>query len=251
MIGTRAPGFVFPGAGVPFGMVQNSPDTYGTSFAYGGYLYEDPMIRGFSLVHISGPGVPKAGDLPFMPTVGVGASGGPSNYASEYSHATEKAEPGYYSVLLSRYMTRVELTASTHAAMQRYTFPAVPNARVIADVGVGNYFPHHGKLTVSGTNEISGWTRSRYPVYFVARFSRPFTGHDSRGVTFNALSGRTVTMRVGISFVDVAGARRNLQAEAPDFSFDRMRHRARSSWNRTLSKVRVSGGTANELKTFY
>ncbi|MFL5779867.1 MAG: GH92 family glycosyl hydrolase, partial [Thermoleophilaceae bacterium] len=251
MIGTRAPGFVFPGADVPFGMVQNSPDTYGTSFAYGGYLYEDPMIRGFSLVHISGPGVPKAGDLPFMPTVGVGASGGPSNYASEYSHATEKAEPGYYSVLLSRYMTRVELTASTHAAMQRYTFPAVPNARVIADVGTGTYSPRHGKLTVSGTNEISGWTRSRYPVYFVARFSRPFTGHDSRSVTFNALAARTVTMRVGISFVDVAGARRNLQAEAPDFDFDRMRHRARSSWNRTLSKVRVSGGTGDELKTFY
>jgi putative alpha-1,2-mannosidase len=115
MIGTFAPGFVFPGADVPFGMVQNSPDTFGTPFAYGGYLYNESQIRGFSLVHLSGPGVPKAGDLPFMPTVGTNASGGPANYASEFSHAGETAEPGYYSVLLSRYMTRVELTASTHA----------------------------------------------------------------------------------------------------------------------------------------
>jgi predicted alpha-1,2-mannosidase len=252
MVGTSAPGFVFPGADIPFGMVQNSPDTYGSPFAYGGYLYSDPEIRGFSLVHISGPGVPKAGDLPFMPTIGVGASGGPESYASEYSHATETAEPGYYSVMLSRYMTRVELTASTHAAMQRYTFPPAPNARVIADVrrGVGDG-PRDGKLAVSGPNELTGWTRTRYPVYFVARFSRKFASHDARGVTFDTLGERKVTMRVGISFVDLAGARRNLQAEAPDFDFDRMRHRARSSWNRTLSKVRVDGGSAAELTTFY
>jgi predicted alpha-1,2-mannosidase len=251
MIGTSAPGFVFPGADVPFGMVQNSPDTIGTTFAYGGYLYEDPQIRGFSLVHISGPGVPKAGDLPFMPTVGMGTSGGPVNYASEYSHASESAEPGYYSVMLARYATRVELTASTHAAMQRYTFPPVPNAHLIADVRRGVDGTRDGELHVSGPNEMSGWTRSRYPVYFVARFSQPFASHDSRSVTFNTVGERKVTMRVGISFVDLAGARRNLQAEAGDFDFDAMRHRARASWNRTLSKVRVTGGTSDGLKTFY
>src|SRR5256714_15117769 len=70
MVGTFAPGFVFPGADVPFGMVQNSPDTAGSPFAYGGYLYSDPLIRGFSLVHLSRPGLPKAGDLPVMPTTG-------------------------------------------------------------------------------------------------------------------------------------------------------------------------------------
>src|SRR2546423_14072546 len=80
MVGTFAPGFVFPGADVPFGMVQNSPDTYGSPFAYGGYLYSDPQIRGFSLVHLSGPGVPKAGDLPFMPTTGAVTSMDPAPY---------------------------------------------------------------------------------------------------------------------------------------------------------------------------
>ncbi|HKP91964.1 MAG TPA: GH92 family glycosyl hydrolase [Thermoleophilaceae bacterium] len=252
IVGTSAPGFVFPGAVVPFGMVQNSPDTHGTPFAYGGYLYEEPMIRGFSLVHISGPGVPKAGDLPFMPTVGMPPSGGGvEGYASEYSHATEIAEPGYYSVMLTRYATRVELTASAHAAMQRYTFPPSPRANVIADVTRGVDGTRDGKFEVTGSNELSGFTRGRYPVYFVARFSRPFASHDGRSVSFDTLADGKVTMRVGISFVDLKGARRNLQAEAPDYDFDRMRHRARESWNRTLSKVRVSGGTADELKTFY
>src|ERR671917_467620 len=87
MIGTAPPGFVFPGAAVPFGMVQNSPDTEG-EFAYSGYLSTDPTIRGFSLVHLSGPGVRKAGDLPFMPTVGPVLSMEPEEYASPFSHAT-------------------------------------------------------------------------------------------------------------------------------------------------------------------
>src|SRR6059058_1392761 len=134
MIGTFAPGFVFPGADVPFGMVQNSPDTYGSPFAYGGYLYSDPEIRGFSLVHLSGPGVQKAGDLPFMPTVGPVTSNDPGQYGSPFDHAREHAEAGYYSVHLAKYATDVELTASTHAAMQRYTFPPVPRANVIVDV---------------------------------------------------------------------------------------------------------------------
>src|SRR2546427_6693367 len=86
MIGTFAPGFVFPGADVPFGMVQNSPDTYGSPFAYGGYLYSDPEIRGFSLVHLSGPGVQKAGDLPFMPTIGPVTSKDPGQYGSPFDH---------------------------------------------------------------------------------------------------------------------------------------------------------------------
>src|ERR687884_1209535 len=84
MVGTFAPGFVFPGADVPFGMVQNSPDTYGSPFAYGGYLYTDPLIRGFSLVHLSGPGVQKAGDVPFMPTTGPVTSMDPQHYGSPF-----------------------------------------------------------------------------------------------------------------------------------------------------------------------
>src|SRR5687767_15302494 len=85
LIGTFAPGFVFPGAAAPFGMVQNSPDTRG-EFAYSGYLYSDPAIQGFSLVHLSGPGVKKAGDIPVMPVLGE-PSADPVENQSSFSHA--------------------------------------------------------------------------------------------------------------------------------------------------------------------
>src|SRR3954465_10048710 len=129
--GTMPPGFVFPGAVVPFGMVQNSPDTTGP-FAYGGYDWTDSEIRGFSLVRLSGPGVKKGGDIPFMPTLGP-ASEDPRVYASPFDHAREHAEPGYYRVTLGASQTDVELTASTHAAMQRYTFAPSTGAKVIMD----------------------------------------------------------------------------------------------------------------------
>src|SRR3954452_25397204 len=95
LAGTMPPGFVFPGADTPFGMVQNSPDTR-REFAYSGYLWTDPTIGGFSLVHLSGPGVKKGGDIPFMPFPAAPATDDPSVYSSPFSHAREQAEPGYY-----------------------------------------------------------------------------------------------------------------------------------------------------------
>jgi putative alpha-1,2-mannosidase len=251
MVGTAPPGFVFPGAVVPFGMVQNSPDTMG-EFAYSGYLATDPTIRGFSLVHLSGPGVRKAGDLPFMPTVGPIVSRDPNLYASPFDHAQEHAEAGYYSVVLDASQTKVELTASEHAAMQRYTFPPTPAANVIVDVRRSVEGVHDGAFTQTGPSEIAGWTRGRYPVHFVARFSSPIVAHDDFSVTFDATTQRTVTMRAGISFVDAAGARRNLDAEAPDGrSFDAMRAAARARWAEQLDRIRVDGGTALDRRAFY
>ena len=258
MIGTAPPGFVFPGAAVPFGMVQNSPDTTG-EFAYGGYLYTDPVIRGISLVHLSGPGVKKAGDLPFMPTL-VSPTNDPNQYASSFSHAGELAEPGYYRVRLDTAATDVELTASTRAAMQRYSFPPATRANLIVDVSRRVDGVHEGSFQVTGADEVSGWVRSRYPVYFVARFNRPFAssgtfkaeGQGAGGwVSFDTTTERTVTMRAGISFVDLEGARRNLDAEAPSFDFDAMRRSARASWNDELARVQVSGGSDVDRRSFY
>ena len=251
MVGTAPPGFVFPGAVVPFGMVQNSPDTMG-EFAYGGYLATDPTIRGFSLVHLSGPGVRKAGDLPFMPTVGPVVSRDPYVYASPFSHAREHAEAGYYSVVLDAYQTKVELTASTRAAMQRYTFPPAQRANVIVDVKRSVEGVHAGAFEKTGPNEITGWTRGRYPVHFVARFSAPIASHDDFSVSFDATREQTVTMRAGISFVDADGARRNLDAEAPaSLSFDEMRAAARAAWAEQLSRVEVSAGTVADRRSFH
>ena len=257
MVGTVAPGFVFPGASVPFGMVQNSPDTDG-EFAYSGYLYHDALIRGFSLVHLNGPGVRKAGDIPFMPFVGPLVSTEPRLYGSPFDHARETASPGYYRVLLERYATEVELTAATRAGMQRYTFPPTPDANVLVDVARSIEGLHDGSLAVTAPDELVGTATGRYTVHFVAKFSRPFTRFTSLEsqpggyVTFDALSDRAVTVKVGISFVDVDGARRNLAAETGDgFDFDGMRAAARSKWNDALSTVRVSGGTDLERRSFY
>ena len=260
MIGTLAPGFVFPGADVPFGMVQNSPDTFTPAGyddpigAYSGYMGHHPQIRGFSLVHLSGPGVAKAGDLPFMPwTAPVAPPADPRQYAAPFSHATEHAQAGYYEVRLAN-GTDVELTAATHAAMQRYAFPPGPAAYLIVDAKHNNDGEaQSGGFTVDPEHpaEISGFTRSgHYPVFFVARFSEPIVAHGDTWVQF--APGSTVTMRVGISFVDSDGARRNLEAEAPEsVSFDEMRSAAHGAWNDQLAKLRVDGGTDADKRSFY
>src|SRR3954471_9692008 len=254
--GTMPPGFVFPGAVVPFGMVQNSPDTTG-QFAYGGYDWTDAAIRGFSLVHLSGPGVKKGGDVPFMPTLGP-ATDDPNVYASPFSHAREQSEPGYYRVTLDASQTDVELTASTHAAMQRYTFAPSPDAKVIMDTARSGEGTAAAGWRVIGDHEVEGWRRGRYPVFFVARFDRPFAQHaafdgdDGGWVSFDTTTQRTVTARVGLSFVDADGARRNLAAEAPDSrSFDDMRAAARAAWERELSVVDVAGGTPLDRGSLY
>ncbi len=251
MIGTFAPGFIFPGAAAPFGMVQNSPDTRG-EFAYSGYLWSDPAIQAFSLVHLSGPGVKKGGDIPVMPVLGE-PSLDPNQIQSPYDHATEKAEPGYYSVFLAKPATTVELTASEHAGMQRYTFPPAGGPKLVFDPARSVEGVADGGFRVVGDREVAGWRRGRYPVFFVARFSRPFdsSGTIDKGGWVGWDEGGEVTVSFGLSFVDEDGARRNLEAEAPDFDFDAMRSATRAAWNRELSKVRVSGGSELDLKSFY
>lgn len=251
MIGTFAPGFIFPGAAAPFGMVQNSPDTRG-EFAYSGYLWSDPAIQAFSLVHLSGPGVKKGGDVPVMPVLGE-PSLDPNQIQSPYDHATERAEPGYYSVFLAKPATTVELTASEHAGMQRYTFPPAGAPKLVFDPARSVEGVADGGFQVIGDREVAGWRRGRYPVFFVARFSRPFdsSGAIDTGGWVGWDEGGPVTVSFGVSFVDEAGARRNLEAEAADFDFDRMREATRAAWNRELSKVRVSGGSDLDLKSFY
>src|SRR4051812_9461827 len=138
LIGTFGTGWVFPGSDVPFGMVQNSPDTLGP-LVYAGYMGNDALIRGFSLVHLSGVGVADGGDLPFMPWVGNGTPpSDPMQYAAPFTHANERAAAGYYNVLLGNGIN-VELTSSAHTAMQRYAFPPAADAYVIVDPKHNNH----------------------------------------------------------------------------------------------------------------
>ncbi len=266
MVGTFAPGFTVPGASTPFGMTQVSPDT-GGPVAYSGYSWHDPRIQGFSHVHLSGPGVKKAGDIPLMPTVGEVTSSDPLQYAATYTHAAETAEAGYYGVRLGSGV-EAEMTATTRTGMQRYTFPPVPQANVLLDVSRSVEGVHAGSIEVVDEDTVRGWARGRYPVFFEADFSRPFTsfgtwsgsaltpgsdraeGNGVGGwVSFDALESQEVTVSVGISFVDASGARANLDAERGEF--DELRAAAREAWNRELAKVQVTGGTPLDQRTFY
>src|SRR4051794_18332942 len=260
-IGTFGTGWVFPGADVPFGMVQNSPDTLGP-LVYAGYMGNDALIRGFSLVHESGIGVTDGGDLPFMPWVGNGTPpSDPMQYAAPFDHANEHAKAGYYSVLLGNGIS-VELTAATHTAMQRYAFPPGVDPYVIVDPRHNNHgasdapniSANEGEFAQTGPDEITGSTfNGDYRVFFVARFDHPIAAVGANWVKFASQTApNPVTMRVGISFVDKEGARRNLAAEAPPgATFDAMRRDAYAAWNTELQRVQVEGGTLADKRTFY
>jgi len=197
-IGTGGEGHTYPGATVPYGMVQLSPDTriQSRKNGYGwaaGYRYDDSTIVGFSHTHFSGTGHSDLGDLLLMPTTGElklerGNPDQPlSGYTSRFSHDTETAQPGYYAVTLDDYKVRAELTASARVGMHRYSFPADKPAHVVLDLRTSMY-DYPGKIlwsrlrvradgTVTGFRETRGWAPGRQ-LYFAMRFSQPLSGHQ-------------------------------------------------------------------------
>lgn len=197
-IGTGGEGHTFPGATVPYGMIQLSPDTriQPRKDGYGwaaGYRYDDTTIVGFSHTHFSGTGHSDLGDLLLMPTTGElqlerGDPDQPrSGYTSRFRHATETAQPGYYAVTLDDHQVRAELTASARVGMHRYTFPAGKPGHIVLDLRTSMY-DYPGKIswsrlrvrpdgTVTGFRETRGWAPGRQ-LYFAVRFSQSFTGHQ-------------------------------------------------------------------------
>lgn len=207
MIGTRNMGHTFPGATVPFGMVQLSPDTkhlmmYDSGGQYvreayrycSGYQYEDKTIFGFSHTHFSGTGHSDLGDISLLPVSGPllmtlsGSGGAGSQLNSKFSHETERVSPGYYRVTLENYGIDVELTATTRVGLHRYTFER-GEARVVLDM-MANIYDFEGKnvwtflrvendTLVTGYRQTTGWARTR-TVYFAIAFSRPMTDYGHR-----------------------------------------------------------------------
>jgi predicted alpha-1,2-mannosidase len=197
-IGTGPDGHTYPGAVVPFGMVQLSPDTWIGDFHHSythaaGYRYEDKTIQGFSHTHFSGAGHSDLGDVLVMPIAGdvklePGDPDQPgSGYRSRFSHDSEKAEPGYYAVTLADYGVRAELTATQRVGVHRYTFPADQSAHLLLDLRQSIY-NYPGKTlwsririrsdgTVTGVRETRGWAPGRQ-LYFAMRFSQPMAGHE-------------------------------------------------------------------------
>jgi predicted alpha-1,2-mannosidase len=279
-IGTGGHGHTFPGAIVPFGMVQLSPDTRLTGWdGCSGYHYSDSKLYGFSHTHLSGTGISDYGDILLMPTVGTdfldALNDGRSapSYASPFQHRNETATAGYYSVKLENGGIFVELTATPRAGFHRYTFPNTNAANIMIDLAHRDKVLESG-LRVTGPTTIVGWRQSQgwaknQIVYFALEFSQPFIerrfiGGKSEGplgntrgrdlkawLRFDATGGRPVLVKVGISSVDVEGAVANLRAELNHWDFDKVKADARAAWNRELNKIAVGGGTNAQLTNFY
>ncbi len=281
MIGTGGHGHTFPGATVPFGMVQISPDTRWEDWdGSSGYHYSDKTIMGFSQTHLSGTGAPEYCDVLLMPTVGEvqllpGEEDDPkSGYRSPFSHSNEYASPGYYSVLLDDHQIKAELTATTRTGFHRYTFPASDKSNIILDIKNRDHVIESNLEIISDT-EVAGlrrskrWAKDQY-VYFYAKFSKPFhsygialndtlieginraEGQNIRSFfQFNTKENEQIMVKIGISAVDVDGARKNLEAENTAWDFEKIAKNAKQEWNTFLSKIDVEGGTERQRRIFY
>ncbi|MBX3265366.1 MAG: GH92 family glycosyl hydrolase [Acidobacteria bacterium] len=266
-IGTGGHGHTFPGATLPFGMVQLSPDTRIDNWdGSSGYHYSDDIIYGFSQTHLSGTGIPDGCDILFMPTVGNRIrTTNPEDVASPFSHSNEKAEPGYYSVLLDNGGILAEMTATKRVGFHRYTFPKTADANIVLNLTwrdrvLGIHTEFVGDRRIEGYRKSSSWAKNQ-TVYFVAEFSKPFRNFDSgreedwdgyiASFQFDARTDPTVQLKVAISYVSIEGARKNLEAELPHWDFDKVRADAKAAWNKELSKIEVSGGTDEQTTNFY
>ncbi|BAV07942.1 alpha-1,2-mannosidase, putative [Filimonas lacunae] len=286
--GSGLSGNTFPGATVPFGMVQLSPDTrdvpdWGTA---SGYDYNDKTIAGFSHTHLSGTGVAELFDVLLMPITGPtstepgDASQPGSGYRSTFSHQQETARPGYYQVKLLQYNINAELTATTHAAFHRYTYPANSNSHVVIDLNhslnknswntriIQSQLKLVNARTIEGYRIITGWAKLR-KVYFHIEFSRPVTQHlfvDGNTTYYNnaVINGSNVRaildfdtpanspllVKVGLSSVSIANAQQNLQHEIAHWNFDQTTTQAKQLWQQELQKVAVEG-TDKQKEIFY
>ena len=247
-IGTGFHGHTYPGATVPFGGVQLSPDTRrGGWDGCSGYHYSDSTLLGFSHTHLSGTGCADLADVLFRPTTRpIQLSKEKDLYTpTRFFHPQEKAHPGYYAVELPEECIKAELTATQHAGMHRYTFQQGRDASIIVDLAhsIADWEEiYETSLQQSGENEISGmrrtlsWVDNQY-LYFVAQFSTPIQNIEyiQQGKKIEhteKLTGKNIqsilhfgqipelTVKVGLSLVSIENARENLNQEIPHFLFD-------------------------------
>jgi predicted alpha-1,2-mannosidase len=276
-IGTGDHGHVFMGANVPFGLVQVGPTNHSQGWDWcSGYHISDSTIIGFGHMHLSGTGIGDLGDIALMPVTGHvllerGTPDAPtSGLGSLFSHATEKARPGFYAVHLDRFDIDVELTATKRVGFHKYTFPRAENASVIIDLehGVGWDRPVKGLVTqendtvISGYRYSNGWANDQR-IYFTAVFSKPakdfrFENTETAEriapygqVFFDTAEGEEIRVKVALSPVSIANAKLNLEAELPDWDFDQTAARADQAWNEELNKIDFQTADERTKRIFY
>lgn len=276
MIGTGGHGHTYPGAVVPHGMVQLSPDTRLDGWdGCSGYHYSDKYIYGFTHTHLSGTGCSDYGDILLMPSTGE-PSADNKLYGSTFSHANEKASAGYYSVKLDKAGILAELTASERVGFHQYTFPAGGNANIILDLKhrdevLESSIAIEDAFTVTGLRRSKAWAENQY-VFFVIKFSEPImssgiwqngqllpkavnTVNQSKDLkaffNFNLRSDKAIKVKVALSAVNVEGAKKNLLQEIPGWDFNTVRKNAEQKWNKELSRIDVGDNDQKKLRTFY
>lgn len=270
-IGTGGHGHTYPGATLPFGMMQLSPDTRLEGWdGCSGYHYSDSYIYGFSHTHLSGTGISDYGDILLMPTnkqVFNNGADGKEGYRAHFSHENESTEPGYYKVHLDTTNIDVELTVAHRSGIHKYQFPSSENQYVILDL------VHRDKVldakieTVSNT-EIVGYRHSEawakdQRLFFVIKTSHPFNDvlqspslEDLPGGRRSALhfinpNNEAICIKVGISAVDIDGARKNLEAEVLNKDFETVKAEAQSAWEKQLEKIVIESNDTDKKTNFY
>ena len=273
---------LYPGPSMPFGMVKLSPDNQRAQWK-AGYDYAIENITGFSHLHSWTMGglltMPTGGEVEIYP----GSESNPDKgYRSPFRHETEQASPGYYGVTLDDHGIRAELTSTTRAGFQRYTFPKLDDARIQFDLNFPTEYGFNvldARITKVSDTEIEGYSKQRstpyneYTVHFVAKLSKPFesmggwdsgeikkdideiAGDGDIGVWLNYTTdeGEVIKMKTGISLVSIEQARLNLETEMAEFGwdFDAVHQHARQAWAELLRKIEVEGGTEEQKVKFY
>jgi predicted alpha-1,2-mannosidase len=285
LIGTDGGGNTFPGASMPFGMVQWSPDTNTDAW----YIHSEKQINGFSLTHISGAGCPLYGDFAVLPTT-VGLTSSPGTnfapYAAAFDHRDEIVHPGYYAATLANGV-RVEVTVSDRAGIARFIFPEGAASRLLVNAGSSantlsnnasrsGYGLYANSIHLSAADGFAGWvaaggfcgTDSHYKLYVAGRFDKPYKTaalwqDDSilgaaksaqgkhTGAWLDFGSERQIVLKVGISYVSEAGASNNLEKEIPGWDFEQVHAQARAAWSGLLDRAAVEGGTNDQRTIFY
>lgn len=283
-IGTGGHGHTYPGATVPFGMVQVSPDNGISDWDWcSGYHYSDSITVGFSHLHLSGTGIGDLTDIRLMPInkkVDLSVpmiSRDDIPYSSKYTHINENATPGYYSVLLEDHGIQVEVTADIRTAFHRYVYEKGDMQSLILDLGyttnwdktVQSKIMVEDKFTVSGYRYSTGWAKNQ-KVFFVAQFSKSIRGYDlykdskiikneksAEGIHtasqffFNKGTKDQLEVNVGVSSVSIENAKENISDYKNNFEFDKVKENATKSWEKSLSSIKVETKRDTLKSIFY
>ena len=263
-IGTGGHGHTYPGATVPFGFMQLSPDTRLDGWdGCGGYHYSDSVIFGFSHTHLSGTGVSDLGDLLIMPFNGENkwtSTFDKKGYGSKFSHKNESAIAGYYSVTLEKSNIDVQLTTTVHSGFHNYTYKDKTQRKLIIDLEHRDHLLDYqlsfiNDSTLIGKRISKSWAQEQH-LYFVIQLSeKPITtftlNKSSKLILEFSNSSHILKIKIGISAVDIEGAINNLKSEIPHWNFKKTLNQSKEKWNTELGKINIETADLDKKTTFY